>query len=109
MRVGRDQMVEERSAVLEYNVPEPGETARYMQDKLRLHTDSWHLFVDFKSECSEIVVIYARSRDAYTVTTVLAPSTFRTGKMDVQITARLNRKTAAGASAYLGTMRTLSS
>jgi rhodanese-related sulfurtransferase len=58
-------MAHELSAVLEYGVPEPGETVRVMQDKLRFHTDSWDLSVDLKSGRPEIVVIDARSRDAY--------------------------------------------
>ena len=58
-------MAHELSAVLEYGVPEPSETMRVMQNKMRFHTDSWDLSVDLKSGRSEIVVIDARSRDAY--------------------------------------------
>ena len=58
-------MAREISAVLEYGAPEPGETARMMEDKLRFHTDSWDLSVDLKAGFSEIVAIDARSRDAY--------------------------------------------
>jgi hypothetical protein len=55
-------MAHELSAVLEYGVPEPGETVPVMQDKLRFHTDSWDLSVDLKSGRPEIVVIDARAR-----------------------------------------------
>jgi rhodanese-related sulfurtransferase len=58
-------MMCETSAVLENGAPEPGETALVMADKLRFHTDAWDLSVDLKSGCQEIVVIDARSRDAY--------------------------------------------
>jgi Rhodanese-like domain len=58
-------MMRETSAVLENGAPEPGETALVMADKLRFHTDAWDLSVDLKSGCREIVVIDARSRDAY--------------------------------------------
>ena len=53
------------SAVLEFGAPEPGETAAPMADKLRFHTDSWDLAVDLKSVRAGIVVIDARSREAY--------------------------------------------
>jgi 3-mercaptopyruvate sulfurtransferase SseA len=73
-------MTHELSAVLEYVVPEPGETVRVMQDKLRFHTDSWDLSVDLKSGRSEIVVIDARSRDAFAGGHFPAPSAFRIGR-----------------------------
>lgn len=53
------------SAVLEFGAPEPGETASLMADKLRFHTDAWDLSVDLKGQHPAIVVIDARSRDAY--------------------------------------------
>ena len=58
-------MANDASAVLEYGVPEPGETAAAMADKLRFHTDSWDLSVDLKAGRADIVVVDARSRDAY--------------------------------------------
>jgi rhodanese-related sulfurtransferase len=58
-------MAREISAVLEYGAPDPGETATMMEDKLRFHTDSWDLSVDLRAGLSDIVVIDARSRDAY--------------------------------------------
>jgi 3-mercaptopyruvate sulfurtransferase SseA len=58
-------MVHEFSAVLEFGAPEPGEIATMMEDKLRFHTDSWDLSVDLKAALAGIVVIDARSRDAY--------------------------------------------
>jgi hypothetical protein len=58
-------MAHEISAVLEYGAPELGETATIMEDKLRFYTDSWDLSVDLKAGFSGIVVIDARSRDAY--------------------------------------------
>ena len=58
-------MAHEISAVLEYGVPEPGEIARVMEDKLRFHTDSWDLSVDLRAGFSDIVVIDARSSDVY--------------------------------------------
>ena len=58
-------MRDENSAVLEYGAPEPGETAALMADKLRFHTDAWDLSVDLKRGHAGIVVIDARSREAY--------------------------------------------
>jgi hypothetical protein len=51
----------------EFGALEPGETATAMEDRLRFHTDSWHLSVDLKAGLAAIVVIDARSRDAYIV------------------------------------------
>jgi rhodanese-related sulfurtransferase len=74
------------SAVLEYGAPEPGETAGTMADKLRFHTDSWDLSVDLKAGAPGIVVIDARSRDAYIPGAVSFPhremSTETTAKFD---------------------------
>ena len=65
MEVDWSIMANEISAVLEFGAPEPGETATMMEGKLRSHTDSWDLSVDLKAALADIVVIDARSRDAY--------------------------------------------
>ena len=84
-------MTHELSAVLEYGVPEPGETVRVMQDKLRFHTDSWDLSVDLKSGRSEIVVIDARSRDAYAGGHIPGSVSFPHRAMNAENTAGLDR------------------
>jgi rhodanese-related sulfurtransferase len=58
-------MKKEISSVLEFGAPEPGETAKMMENKLRFHTDSWDLSVDLKAALPDIVVIDARSHEAY--------------------------------------------
>src|SRR5260370_484175 len=58
-------MVEEFSRVLEWGAPDPAETLQFMQDRLKYHTDSWDLSVDLKSGHPDIIVIDARSREAY--------------------------------------------
>ena len=58
-------MVDRSSAVLEYGVPEPAETSAMMADKLRFHTDSWDLSVDLAAGNGAIVVVDARSHEAY--------------------------------------------
>lgn len=58
-------MTDASSAILEFGVPEPGETAVVMLDKLRFHTDSWDLSVDLKAGRGDIVVMDARSAEAY--------------------------------------------
>ena len=58
-------MSSESTAVLEFGAPEPGETPSLMEDKLRFHTDSCDLSVDLKAGLAGIVVIDARSHDAY--------------------------------------------
>jgi rhodanese-related sulfurtransferase len=62
-----------------------------MQHKLRFHTDSWDLSVDLKSGRSEIVVIDARSRDAYAVGHILGSISFPHREMNVESTAKLDR------------------
>jgi hypothetical protein len=49
----------EISAVLEFGVAAPRETATMMEDKLRFHTDSWDLSVDLKAALADIMVIDA--------------------------------------------------
>ena len=84
-------MAHEISSVLEYGVPEPGEIARVMEDKLRFHTDSWDLFVDLRAGLSDIVVIDARSRDAYAAGHIPGAVSFPHRKMTAETTAKLDR------------------
>jgi rhodanese-related sulfurtransferase len=84
-------MAQSNSAVLEYGVPEPGETAALMADKLRFHTDSWDLSVDLKAGLAEIVVIDARSRDAYKAGHIPGAVSFPHREMTADSTARLDR------------------
>jgi len=58
-------MADAFSAVLEHGTPEPGEMASVMADKLRFHTDAWDLSVDLQASHPLVIVIDARSRDAY--------------------------------------------
>ena len=58
-------MADAFSAVLEHWTPEPGEMASVMADKLRFHTDAWDLSVDLQAGHPMVIVIDARSRDAY--------------------------------------------
>jgi rhodanese-related sulfurtransferase len=84
-------MAHEISAVLEYGAPEPGEIASAMEDKLRFHTDSWDLSVDLRTGLSEIVVIDARSRDAYAVGHIPGAVSFPHREISSETTARLDR------------------
>jgi rhodanese-related sulfurtransferase len=84
-------MAHEISAVLEYGAPEPDETATMMEDKLRFHNDSWDLSVDLKAGLSDIVVIDARSRDAYAAGHIPGAVSFPHGEMSAETTARLDR------------------
>jgi 3-mercaptopyruvate sulfurtransferase SseA len=80
-------MRSESSAILEFGAPEPGETGSTMEGKLRFHTDSWDLSVDLKAGLAAIVVIDARSRDAYIAGHIPGAVNFRYREM--------NRETAA--------------
>ena len=84
-------MTREISAVLEYGAHAPGETAAMMQDKLRFHTDSWDLSVDLRAGLSDIVVIDARSRDAYAAGHIPGAVSFPHREMSAETTAGLDR------------------
>ena len=84
-------MANDIPAVLEYGVPEPGEIAAVMNDKLRFHTDSWDLSVDLKSGCADIVVIDARSGDAYQAGHIPGALSFPHREMNPTSTASLDR------------------
>lgn len=79
------------SAVLEYGVPEAFEAASVMRDKLRFHTDSWDLSVDLKSGRTEIVVIDARTREAYMEGHIPGAMNFPHREMTVDSVAELDR------------------
>jgi len=79
------------SAVLEFGAPQPGETAKVMKDKLRFHTDSWDLSVDLKAALPEIVVIDARSRDAYISGHIPGAVSFPHREMNAATAASLDR------------------
>jgi rhodanese-related sulfurtransferase len=79
------------SAVLEYGIPETGEMAAVMKDKLRFHTDSWDLSVDLKSGCPKIAVIDARSREAHAAGHIPGAVSFPHREMDAATTAGLDR------------------
>ena len=84
-------MANDIPAVLEYGVPEPGEIAAVMNDKLRFHTDSWDLSVDLKSGCADIVVIDARSGSAYEAGHIPGALSFPHREMNPTSTASLDR------------------
>jgi rhodanese-related sulfurtransferase len=84
-------MAHEISAVLESGAPEPGEIASVMANKLRFHTDSWDLSVDLRTGLSEIVVIDARSSDAYAAGHIPGAVSFPHRQISAETTARLDR------------------
>jgi rhodanese-related sulfurtransferase len=84
-------MAREISAVLAYGAPPPGETAAMMRDKLRFHTDSWDLAVDLRAGVSDIVVIDARSCDAYAACHIPGAVSFPHREMSAETTAQLDR------------------
>ena len=94
-------MAHEISAVLEYGAPQPGETTTMMEDKLRFHTDSWDLSLDLKAGVSEIIVIDARSRDAYAAGHIPGATSFPHREMSAETStaARSTSFTATGSAA----------
>src|SRR5713101_9079610 len=85
-------MADPNSAVLEYGAPEPSETASAMADKLRFHTDSWDLSVDLKSGQPDIVVIDARSRQAYAEGHIPGAVSFPHREMTAEAAKQLDRR-----------------
>src|SRR5437764_6532208 len=61
-----------------------------MEDKLRFHTDSWDLSVDLRAGLSDIVVIDARSRDAYAAGHIRGAVSFPHREMSAETTAQLD-------------------
>jgi rhodanese-related sulfurtransferase len=78
------------SAVLEYGMPDPAETTAIMADKLRFHTDSWDLSVDLKAGNGDIVVVDARSREAYAAGHIPGALSLPHREMNVEATASLD-------------------
>ena len=85
-------MVDASSAVLEYGAPEAAETAAVMADKLRFHTDSWDLSVDLEAGQPDIVVIDARSRQAYAEGHIPGAVSLPHREMTGEAAARLDRQ-----------------
>ena len=83
-------MTNNASAVLEFGAPEPGEAAALMHDKLRFHTDSWDLSVDLKAGSDAIVVIDARSREAYAASHIPGALSLPHREMTIEPAARLD-------------------
>jgi rhodanese-related sulfurtransferase len=79
------------SSVLEFGAPEPDEMATAMEHKLRFHTDSWDLSVDLKAAVADIVVIDARSRDAYAAGHIPGAASFPHREMNAETAAHLDR------------------
>ena len=85
-------MADTNSAVLEYGAPEPAETAAVMADKLRSHTDSWDLWGDLEAGQPDIVVIDARSRQAYADGHIPGAVSLPHREMTEEAAARLDRQ-----------------
>jgi rhodanese-related sulfurtransferase len=62
-----------------------------MEDKLRFHTDSWDLSVDLKAALADIVVIDARSRDAYIAGHIPGAVSFPHRDMNAETVAPFDR------------------
>jgi Rhodanese-like domain len=82
-------MANQISSVLEFGAPDPGET-EMMEGKLRFHTDSWDLSVDLKAALTDIVVIDARSRDAYVAGHIPGAVSFPHREMNAETPARFD-------------------
>jgi rhodanese-related sulfurtransferase len=84
-------MKKEISSVLEFGAPEPSETAKMMENKLRFHTDSWDLSVDLNAALPDIVVIDARSREAYIAGHIPGAVSYPHREMNAETAASMDR------------------
>ena len=62
-----------------------------MRDILRFHTDSWDLSLDLKAALPDIVVIDARSREAYIAGHIPGAVSFPHREMNAETTASIDR------------------
>ncbi|MBV1776167.1 rhodanese-like domain-containing protein [Burkholderiaceae bacterium DAT-1] len=69
----------------------PAESAAYLFDKLRFHTDAWDLALDLKAVHPDVVVIDTRSSDAYAAGHIPGAVSFPHRTMNAQTTATLDR------------------
>ncbi|BAN97049.1 rhodanese domain-containing protein [Plautia stali symbiont] len=79
------------SAVLFYPPASPQHSVAYLQYKLSYYTDAWDLAADLAQGVTQIVVIDARSRDAYQAGHICGALSLPHREMDAASTARLDR------------------
>src|SRR5579871_2216080 len=85
------QMTSPRSAVLETPAP-PAERSRdFMHSKLALHTDAWDVAHDLEHGISTIIVVDARSREAYARGHIPGAVSFPHREMTPEALAQLDR------------------
>ena|SRR5438045_2454743 len=87
-------MANDSSSVLQYGCPEPFETAAEMLQKLRFHADSWDLSEDLKAAHPEIVVVDARTHEAYLAGHIPGAISFPHREMNEETVALLDQNKA---------------
>ena len=80
-----------KSSVLEYGVPEPGKTASLMYEKLLYHADAWDVSLDLEAGVPDLVVVDARSAEAYAKGHIPGAISLPHRKMDEEGVAHLDR------------------
>jgi rhodanese-related sulfurtransferase len=81
-----------RSAVLDTPAPEPGASRDFMRAKLAFHADCWDVAQDLEHGIADIVVIDARSPEAYAKAHIPGAINFPHRQMSTATTATLDRR-----------------
>nr|MBA2816567.1 Rhodanese-related sulfurtransferase [Candidatus Pantoea persica] len=79
------------SLVLRFPPPSPQHSLDYLQHKLAYYADAWDVVEDLAQQITAIVVIDARSPDAYRAGHICGAVNFPHRTMDATSTARLDR------------------
>lgn len=79
------------SQVLRFPPPSPPHSLDYLQHKLAYYADAWDVAEDLARQVTAIVVIDARSPDAYRAGHICGAVNFPHRTMDADSTARLDR------------------
>jgi rhodanese-related sulfurtransferase len=84
-------MIQYRSLVLETPAPTPDASRDFMLAQLAFHTDAWDVAADLEHGITDIVVVDARSREAYCAEHIPGAISFPHLEMSPETTARLDR------------------
>lgn len=81
------------SSVLHFPPASPQQSVAYLQHKLSFYADAWDLAEDLAKGITQIMVIDARSREAYEAGHICGALSFPHRTMTAESTAALDRRT----------------
>lgn len=80
------------SQVLRFPSPSPQQSLDYLHNKLAYYADAWDVAEDLAHQITEIVVIDARSSEAYRAGHICGAVSFPHRNISAESTARLDRR-----------------